>query len=589
MRTVDAIAEWFELAEIDQYFGYAGGSIWPLLDALIDKPHIRGIQTKIEAQAVHMADAYFRLTGKLAPVLTTRGPGVLNCPGPIASAMHDSSAVMLITGSGPTHFMGKAGYQELYYHGAEDTAGVFKPITKGTFMMTRPDAVNDIFNQAYSLATSGRPGPVLIQLPLDVQAAEVEGEIQAPSTRTTHGRIGCDGETLRRIAEAVREAERPLLVAGGGVMLSRGAEELKRFVDETRIPTATTLQAKGLLSEEHPLSLGPLGRSGTNCAVDAARSADLVLAVGARLTDNHTSNWRDGKVYGWDAKIIHVDIDPVEVGRNLQVEIGAISDARVFLRDLLEVGEPLGLTSADRSAWQGKIKEFKSEWVESIQEAITAPQAPMHPARIVHDVGETMPEDGRIFIDTGDVIQYAEVYLTARSIDAFRINAGLAQMTWACGAILGALAEDRDRPAVTLTGDGAFTMASNVLTTAVENDLPGIWVILENWGLGIEKTGSEGMFGRSHPWVDFRRADTGEPYNPDFVALAEANGARGERVDDADQLRPALERAIESGRPSVIVVPTDTDVRSFFTKGIDRAYPDRWKEGYPAAGHLRIL
>jgi len=585
VRTVDAIVEWFDAAGIDRYFGYAGGAIWPLMDALIDRPHIRGIQAKHEAHAVHMADAYFRLTGRLAPVLVTRGPGLLNTPGAVAGAMHDSSSVMVIAGCGPTHFFGKAGYQELFYHGAEDSAGVFKPITKGTFMLLRPDVVNDVFNQAHKLATTGRPGPVMIQLPLDVQQAELEGEIQPPSRRTVHSRLGSDPGSLRRAAELIGAAERPLLVVGGGVVLARAEKQLEAFVDATGIPTATTLVAKGVLSEAHELSVGALGRSGSNCAVDAAREADLVIAVGARLTDNHTSNWRDGKVYDTrTARIIHVDVDSAEIGRNLPVELGLVSDAGVFFEGLLE----LGIAAGDRAAWRERVAGFKRDWLEEIRPAITADTTPMHPARVVHEVGEVFA-DGRVFIDMGDVIQYAEVYLTAVSGDQWQINPGLAAMGWSSCAVLGALAQDPDRPAVAIAGDGAFNMVANILATAVEANLPAVWVVLNNWGFGIERKGSERTFGRTHPWVDFVREDTGEPYNPDFVALARAYGAEATRIEAADDFRPALERAIASKRPTVIEVPIDREVPTFFTKGIDRDYPSRWGESYNAAGHLRLV
>jgi acetolactate synthase-1/2/3 large subunit len=555
------------------------------MDALVDAPHIRGIQAKHEAHAVHMADAYFRLTGELAPVLVTRGPGLLNTPGAVAGAMHDSSSVMVIAGCGPTHFFGKAGYQELFYHGAEDSAGVFKPITKGTFMLVRPDVVNDVFNQAHKLATTGRPGPVMIQLPLDVQQAELEGEVVPPSRRTVHSRLGADSASLRRVAELIGEAERPLLVAGGGVILARAEAQLQRFVESTRIPTATTLVAKGVLSERHELSVGALGRSGSNCAVDAAREADLVIAVGARLTDNHTSNWRDGKVYDTrTARIVHVDVDPAEIGRNLPVAAGLVSDAGVFFDGLLE----LGLPDIDRAAWHTRIGRLKRDWLEEIRPAITSQTTPMHPARVVHEVGDVFA-DGRVFIDMGDVIQYAEVYLTATSGDQWQINPGLAAMGWSCCAVLGALAQDPGKPAVTLTGDGAFLQVAQILGTAVEADLPGIWVVLNNHGFGIERKGSKAAWGRVHPWVDFTREDTGELYNPDFVALARAFGAEGTRIDSSDDFRPALERAIASRRPTVIEVPIDRDVPTFFTKGIDRDYPSRWGESYNAAGHLRLV
>jgi acetolactate synthase-1/2/3 large subunit len=235
------------------------------------------------------------------------------------------------------------------------------------------------------------------------------------------------------------------------------------------------------------------------------------------------------------------------------------------------------------------VQAFRASWREEIAPLITADSDEgVHPARLVHELGEVLGTTGRVFIDIGDVIQYAEAYMTIRGPGQWHINPGMAEMGWASSGVLGAVVGDRSRPAVALTGDGAFNMVSNSLATAVEYDLPGIWVILNNHELGIERKGATAAFKRVHPWYEFRRRDTGELYNPDYVLLAQANGALGERVERGDDLRPALERAVASGRPCVIDVKVDTTVPTYFTKGLDRAYPDKWAESYPGYGLLRI-
>jgi acetolactate synthase-1/2/3 large subunit len=588
MRVVDAIADWFSEVGVEHYFGYAGGAIWPFMDALIDHPEMEGIQAKHEAHAVHQADIYWRTHGKVAPVLVTKGPGLLNCVTGVSTAMHDQAAVMVIAGCGSTHLFGRGGMQELYYRGFEASVDVFRPITKGSWLVVRPDTVIDTLNAAYKVATSGKPGPVFIQVPFDIQLAEVEGTVEGPARRSVVTRARPDRASMERTVELLAAAERPVIVAGGGVVAAHGAETLREVAEQLQIPVATTLPAKGVLSEDHPLSLGCTGRSGTQAAVDATRRADLVLAVGARFSDNHTSQWRDGKIYDTKTtKFVQVDIDAGEVARGFPVEVGIAADAVAFLQDLSETTAELG---KDWGGWIEETEGFKAAWREQIAPLISADGGgAVHPARLVHEVGELIAERGRVFIDVGDVIQYAEPYMTIRRPGSWHIAPGMAEMSWAVSGVLGAVASDRSIPAIAMTGDGAFNMASNVLATAVEYDLPAIWVILDNAELGIERKGSQGTYNRLHPWTQFVRKDTGEPYNPDFVKLAEASGAMGERVETAAELRPALERALASGRPYVVVVKLDTSPGSYFTKGVDRAYPDVWGKSYPAYGTLDLV
>lgn len=590
MRVVDAIATWFEEIQVEHYFGYAGGAIWPFMDALVDHPNMEGIQAKHESHAVHMADIYYRTTGRIAPVLVTKGPGLLNCVGGVASAMHDMSAVLVIAGSGSTHFLGKGGMQEIYYHGFEDAVSVMRPVTKGAWLLVRPDTVIEVLNQAYKLATSGRPGPVFVQVPFDVQQAEIEGEIESPRRRAVTSRARPDAESMARVVDLLANAERPVLLAGGGAARAHGGADAFRAVAERlQIPVATTLTAKGLLDETHPLSLGVVGRSGTPPAAEATRNADVVVAVGARFSDNHTSNWRAGKIYDVGrTKIVQVDLDFAEVGRNYPVDVGIAGDATVFLLELLAAAE----SGAISTRWQGWTEQATASWDEwrrEIAPLLAAETSPVHPARLCHDIGEALAAvDGRVFIDIGDVVQYAEPYMTIRGPGRWHIAPGMAEMGWASSGVLGAAAADPSRPAVALVGDGAFNMTSQILATAVEYQLPAVWVILNNAELGIERKGSAMVFDRVHPWSRFVRKDTGEPYNPDYTLLAQANGAEGARVEDPRELRGVLDRALQGGTPFVIDVVQDTTVPTYFTPGVDRAYPAVWGASYNHHGSLRI-
>ncbi|RYE08252.1 MAG: thiamine pyrophosphate-binding protein [Hyphomicrobiales bacterium] len=584
MRVADAVAKWFEVAGFRHYFGYAGGAVWPLMDGLTPFPHIDGIQAKHESHAVHMADTYWRATGEIAPVILSKGPGLLNAVGGCASAMHESVPALLIAGGGTTHFLGKGGMQEMYYRGHEDAVSVFRPITKGAWMVVRPDSIIEVLNFALKTAISGRPGPVFVEIPFDIQLAEVEGEIEAPRARSpqaSRARVG--REDIAKVAELIRGAERPLILAGGGVVKAGGEAALKALAEKINVPVVTTLPAKGALSEEHPLSIGTVGRSGFVSAARAARETDLLIAVGARFSDNNTANWRKGSIYDMEkTSLVHVDLDYSEIGRNFAVDLGLVGDARIFFEDLAREAA----ASEGKAEWLKTVRGYRAEWEAEILPLQTAATSPVHPARLMHEVAKALPEDGRVIVDIGDVTQYAEAYMKIRAPGGWQISPGMAEMGWGASGVLGPVAAD-GRPAVCVVGDGSFNMVAQILATAVEYNLPAVWVILNNFELGIERKGMERGYNRTHPWCHFVRKDTGEPYNPDFVKLAEAYGAHGVQVSNPEDLAPALEKAFASKRPWVIDVLVDRSVPSYFTKGIDRAYPDKWSKSYPAYNLLR--
>ena len=452
--------------------------------------------------------------------------------------MHDSAPVLIIAGSGTTHFMGKAGMQEIFYHGHEDALNVFRPVTKGCWLIIRPDSAIEVLNTAVKVATSGRPGPVFVQLPYDIQLAEVEGEIEPPLRRgPTLGRARADQDSVRRVADMIAKAERPLLLAGGGVIRAQAADALRAAVEKLQIPVATTLPAKGQISEDHPLSLGTLGRSGWASAAEASREADLIVGVGARFSDNHTANWRKGSIYDVSqTKIVQVDVDGSEIGRNFPVELGLVSDARLFLEDLAAASRP----DPKHQDWIKRSRGYRDAWLKEIEPLLHAKTAPVHPARLVYEVGEALGENGVAYIDIGDVTQYAEAYMRIRRPGAWQISPGMAEMGWAASGVAGGVAADPSRPAIVLTGDGAFNLVNQAVCTSVEYNLPAVWVILNNYEFGIERKGMERSYQRSHPWCTFTRKDTGERYNPDYVKLAHAYGAEGARIEDPELLGPDL-------------------------------------------------
>ncbi|ATW23729.1 thiamine pyrophosphate-binding protein [Candidatus Formimonas warabiya] len=583
MRTADAIVDFFVEAGLTHYFGFAGGALWPIMDALVDHPEFVGIQGKNEMISFHMADAYYRATGKLAPVFVTKGPGAINLPEAVCNAMNDSSAVMAICAAGPTHFVDKGGFEEVYFNQAEDMISVFRPLVKRAWQVTRPEDTVDVLQKAYKTAISGRPGPVFVQIPWDIQLSEVPERRYHVLKRLVTSRVRADAESVEKAACIVKEAKQPVVVAGGGVMLSWATDELRGFAERFRVPVVTSYTAKGALPEDHELALGPVGRSGWDCAAQAVRKSDVVIAIGVRFNDNHTANWRDSMIYdSTKTKIIHVDIDQEEIGRNYPCELGIVSDAQTFIKDLEENLQNKGIDSLGSDEWIGEITGFKKDWeARVVADFASAKEDLIHPGQLVYEVKEAMPKDAFLFVDVGDIMQYAEAYAKMYQPRTWFANPGMATMGWASGAMLGAKIAYPDKAAVTLVGDGAFNMVPNVLATAVEYDIPAVWVILNNGYLNIERKAEIAMFKRIHPWVQFRRKSTGEPYNPDFVALAKAYGAMGEKVEDIKEVGTAVKRALASNQPYVIEAKVDPNVTSFFTKGIDRAYPSSWHDRYP--------
>ena len=385
MRVVDAIAEWFEAAGFTHYFGYAGGALWPFLDALIDHPELEGIQAKHESHAVHMADVYYRDDRADRP-----GPGHQG-PGPAERRRREWPArcttrlpLMVFTGAGSTHLMGKGGMQELYYNGFEDAVSVLRPITKGSWMLMRPDTVIDILNQAYKTAVTGTPGPVFIQIPFDIQLAPVEGTPEPPRAGASPrpGR-GADAAAIERSAELLRGAQRPVIVAGGGCRLSAGAPALLASLAETaQVPVATTLTAKGVFPESHDLSLGVVGRSGTDSAAAATRNADVILAVGARFSDNHTSNWRRS----WSTTSRDQD-HPCQRGRQRDRPELPGRGGRRRRRGQLPRGPrpPRSARPAvgDHQAWLAQVAGWKRTWTDKIHDVMHRPEQPDPPGPAV--------------------------------------------------------------------------------------------------------------------------------------------------------------------------------------------------------------
>jgi acetolactate synthase-1/2/3 large subunit len=570
------VAECFERLGIEYYLGYNGHGIWNILNALIDKPQIKGIQPKHEASAVHMADGYFRAKHKVIPVLASVGPGVLNLVSPIGNAMLDSSGILLIPTGPPTHYLDRGSLEELSVHGGDDIPNIFRPITKRVWQAIRPDILAYQVMQAYKLAGTGRPGPTAVYIPFDVSAHELEMDssslwgIDHLSTK-----MGGDPTMIREAARLLSQAEKPLLLVGGGTHIAEAWKEVKEWADLLEIPVVTSMPGKGALAEDHPLCLGPVGRSGWGSSVHATRQADVVLAVGCRFSDAHTSGWRKGVVYNFpDTKLIQVNIDQLDIGRNYPVDVGIVADAQIALRQILEaVKADWKKQEKARQPWLVQAKHWKTDWMAKIESDNQGEQDPVSTNRVAFEVNRALPRDANVVTDTGDIQQAYEGYGVIYTPNTFFNNAGMAQMGWATSAVMGVKLARPDKVALAIVGDGSFIMSNYALATAVEYKIPVIWVVVNNYGQSIERHGQLINYGRE-VWSTFAR--DGKPYNPDFVKMAEAYGVKAKRIHSSGQIKETLQEAIQADEPYVIEIVTDRNTPTYFCPGITRGYPVCW-------------
>ena len=527
-----------------------------------------------------MADVYYRMKHKVAPVIVTKGPGVLNTVCALSNAMHDSSAVVLIAGAGATQFFDRGGFEEVYYHQTEDTTSIFRPIVKRAWLVVRPEHTLDILVRAFKTATSGRPGPVYVQIPWDIQNTEIDFPVPDPDQYTPEGRPRGDAKAVAKAAELFASATRPLIVVGGGAMISEAIPEILEISRKYHAAIVTSLNAKGAVADTEILSLGQIGRSGSGAANESTRDADVILSVGCRFTDWDTVNWKPNVVFNFPpTKLIHIDIDPSEIGRSYPTEVGIVGDAKATLRDLI-----VALDSSSKrkvSEWSKIVQNRKSEWEKQLEKELQSDSLPLRPGRVLHEIRKASPPNALFFNDIGDIIQYAQGYFKILEPGSWYINGGMMQMGWAAaGALTGKLLRP-DRPSIALVGDGAFLMSNHVVATAVEYDLPAIWVIFNNFGPNLERKAQLGLYGRSHDWGSFRRKDGGSFYNPDFVKMAESCGAKGVHAKSSSEVFEAVSSAVRSKSPYVIDVAVDRDAPSYFAPGMSRGYPTSWSELAP--------
>ncbi len=548
------IVRFLEGAGTEYVFGLCGHTVIALLDALADS-RMRFVMTRHEQIAAHMAEGYARASGRCGVLMTHLGPGLTNAATGVANAALDSIPLLVVAGDVPGYFHGRHPHQEIQYHTDGDQWEVFRPFVKRAWRVTDPRGLSRILPRAYSLATSGRPGPVLVNVAMDVFSMPAEGPPPPPPAPMAPP--GLDPDTARAIAARLLAARRPVIYAGGGVVSSGASDELRLVAEHLRSPVAYSLMGKGALPDDHPLILGMTGFWGTELTNRVTREADLILAIGTRFAEADSSSWDPRFTFAIPpTELIHLDIDPQEIGRSFPVAVGAVTDARAGLRAILSALREMSAGGGDGHAGLADIQSARQAWLAGLEGPSRSSSTPLAPQRILADIRAALPREGVLVTDVGwnknGVGQQFPVYLPRTHLPP----GGLATMGYGPAAVLGAKLARPGVPCLAMVGDGAFSANPSVLATAVEQGIGAIWVVMNNSAHGTIAGLMGAHYGRTFG-CEFRCA--GQPYSPDFAALARAYGADGVRIERADDLGPALAAAIGSGRPTVIDVPMVND------------------------------
>jgi acetolactate synthase-1/2/3 large subunit len=532
-------------------FGLCGHTIIAFLDAL-GKSRIRFISTRHEQVAAHAADGYARASGKPGVLLTHLGPGLTNAATGVANAALDSIPMVVIAGDVPSHYHGRHPHQEVNLHQDADQFQIYRPFCKRVYRVDRPEDLPRIMERAFHLASSGRPGPVLVDVPMDIFSADLP--VNAfQKTPPKIAKTSLDPETAAQIAHALASAKHPVIYAGGGVLSAGAATELAALAEQLEIPVAHTLMGKGCLREDHPLLLGMTGFWGTPIANEKCRTADLILAIGTRLAEANSSSWYPEYTFSIPpTRLIHIDADLAEIGRNYPTELGVVADAKLALAALATAAErekrfkPNGLRKEIARGRQTFASNWDDQW--------SSDQYPLRPERILSELRQAVPENGFIVTDVGWNKNGVGQQFPITVPGTFITPSGLATMGFGPAAVLGVKIAHPDRAAVALIGDGGFGSNPAVIATAREAGLAVVWVVMDNAGFGtiagLEKMHYDWDFGCMFEC-------DGQPYRADYAAMARAYGARGVMIQSASELGPALREALASDLPTVIQVPME--------------------------------
>jgi acetolactate synthase-1/2/3 large subunit len=553
MRCAEALVKQLEKEGVHYVFGLPGHGNMNILDALYDSP----IQFKLvrhEQAAVHIADGYARVSGQVGVCCSSVGPGAANMIEGVAVAMAASSPVLAINGGPLARMVGKGQLQETSRPDVAPTDEAYlqmlQPITKRVWMAEEPSLIPSIVRHAIHTASSGRPGPVAIEVPWDLQAEYCDGfEFIDPKDHAYGHRLRADREQTIVAAEKLLAAEFPVILAGNGAVLSGAGAEVKELAELLGAPIATSFVSKGLVPEDDPLSIGMVGWLGHPVAHEVIRErADYILAIGYSFSDEGTSWWTEGYPYVQQNRFIQVDLEPREIAKNYPVEVGLVGDAKAVLQDLIaEIKSRGGRSGRERNVQA--VQELKRAYHHEMP-----PDKPgeIEPIWLAQELRRILPRDSILSVDTGSHAHYFAAFYPIYGPKRLLNPGAWTPMGWGPVAIIGAKLAEPQTPCISVTGDGGFFMVCQEVITAVEWQTPVVWVVFNNLALTAIRQGQMAAYNKRVIGTEFN-------VRADFSAMARAFGAEGIRVKDCAEFRPAMERALNCGRPCVIDVITPTD------------------------------
>ena len=553
MTGAQAIIASLEAEGVDTIFGYPGGQAIKIYDALYDSKQIHHVLARHEQGATHMADGYARATGKVGVVLVTSGPGATNTVTGIATAYMDSIPMVVITGQVTRGVIGTDSFQE------SDIVGITMPVVKHSFLLQSTDDLTRTFREAFYIASTGRPGPVLIDIPSDLSGAEMvfhyPDSVSLPSYKPTYRG---NARQVKQAAELIQKAERPLLYAGGGIVTSHACAELTELAERMQIPVVTTLMGKGAMRCSNPLNLGPVGMHGSKYANMAVTECDLLIAVGARFSDRVT-----GKVseFAPHAKVIHIDIDPAEIGKIINPVVPIVGDAKGVLAAINERLAKADAQPIDR-AWVDDVFSWRERWPFYTSDFSDYPNA-IAPEVVLHKLSQKLdPEASIVTTEVGQHQMWAHQNIHREHARTFISSGGLGTMGFGFPAAIGAKIGCPESEVVCVAGDGSFQMNSQEMATAKINDVPIKVLIIDNRALGMVHQWQSLFYNKRYSFTEL--AD-----NPDFVKLADAYGWRARRVEKPEDVDAALDEMLASKEPYLldVMIPRDQTVYPMVAPG----------------------
>lgn len=545
--------------------GLPGHGNWSLLDAFSDPVSaIPFIQVMHEQSAAHVADAHYRVSGQVVCACTSIGPGATNTVIGLATASCDSTAFLLMTGSAATHMRGHGVMQELDRYRSPDFPAIAAAVTKRNFDIINADMTPFVMHRAFNAMLTGRPGPVHVEIPLDIQVHRTEIDVQDLDKRLPVGRPRADSKAVESAIELLLEAERPCIVVGGGTITANASKELTELAETLAIPVVFTWNGKGAIAEDNRRCAGTVGWPGSIPANRAAAESDVLMSVGCRFTDWSASSYRKGSAFSVPpSKLIHVDIDPHEIGKNYETECGIVGDIKLVLEDILSgiSAEQARRVRDRRLSYLNRIDQVKMEWEQTLERRRSYEPMPTSMLRALRALRNVLPRHGIVTVGSGHPQSSTKQAFPVYEPRTHITSGSFSSMGFAVPAAIGAKLAKPDTPVVCIIGDGDFMMSIQELAVCVMYDIPVVFLILNNSGYVSIRDGQDGLMGRNLGSEFNHHAGNKEAYSVNFPAMAKSFGFDScTRVTDSTDIEPALRRALDAKAPAIVEVPITRDV-----------------------------